>query len=123
MQRFRESLAEFRTSVRECSSAQFAWERRFDREETGHSRFIPSSIRWLAAAFVVGALAIGFVRDDSERQSPMAAVSADARLLTQVDTQLSQSVPRPLEPLTSLVQWSEGAEREPGAPANITEKN
>jgi hypothetical protein len=57
---------------------------------------------WLAAAVVLSIVpALEMVRD---RQQAAQAL-ADAQLLEQIDREVSEAVPSPMEPLTQLVSW------------------
>jgi hypothetical protein len=63
-------------------------------------------VRWaLVAAALLVLAAVPVYRDAQERQRQAEIARADARLLEQVDAEVSRAVPRPMEPLVKLVSW------------------
>lgn len=67
-------------------------------------RRAPRTARWvLASAAVVLAVAAPVYR---HRQEAAERARADAILLDQVDAEVSQAVPGPMEPLVQLVSWN-----------------
>jgi hypothetical protein len=64
----------------------------------------------LAAAtlLILVGLPTGWIVRQQERAAAAAAL-ADSQLLEQVDSEISQAVPEPLEPLVTLVTWNSSA--------------
>ncbi len=68
-------------------------------------RRIPRAARWVLAAAAAAVLAAAPVYLH-HRQVAADTARADALLLEQVDSEVSQAVPRPMAPLVQLVAWS-----------------
>lgn len=68
-------------------------------------RRVPLAARWALLAAAALALAVAPVYLH-QRQVAADAARADALLLKQVDEEVSQAVPAPMEPLASLVSWN-----------------
>ena len=91
------ALAEFRDAIGN-------WEPPPAGVHLRHRR-VPVAARWAMAAAAAVALAAVPVYVH-QRQAAAEAARADALLLEQVDSEVSQPVPRPMEPLVPLVSWS-----------------
>jgi len=73
---------------------------------------------WALAVVAVALIAaVPTYRHYSAMNGPVSAdnPAADAALLRQVDAQISRSVPGPMEPLLSLVEWNTGATETTGS--------
>jgi hypothetical protein len=66
--------------------------------------------RWILAAAAAMVLAAAPMAYRHEQQAAAESARADALLLEQIDAQVSQPVPRPMEPLVRLVSWSSASE-------------
>ena len=99
----KDSLAGFGESARNWSQASLTLQPTLD---LGQPTYPQKTLRWsLAAAAIAIVTAIPVYRNAVERQRQQAA--DDARLLEQVDMQLSRSVPTPIEPLVDLLPEGE----------------
>jgi hypothetical protein len=117
--------AERAQHMRECTACSLEVERlesalqEFRSAVHGWSALLPAPasprrttprrvVRWaLAAAALV---AIALVPVYRHRQAEAETARADAILLEQVDAEVSQAVPSPMEPLVQLVSWSSSSE-------------
>jgi hypothetical protein len=97
--RLESALGEFRGAVR-------GWD--VPAPALAKPRLAPRVVRWALAVASLAALALAPVY--RHRQVEAEAARADAILLEQVDTEVSQAVPRPMEPLVQLVSWSSSGE-------------
>jgi maltooligosyltrehalose synthase len=100
------ALALFRGSVRDWSDGQ----RRAEPPAMGS--ILPARgrrthpMRWaLLAAVLLVLAAVPVYRTVQDRQRQAEIARADALLLEQVDAEVSRAVPRPMEPLATLVSW------------------
>ena len=91
-ERTRAALEEFRGAVN-------AWRVPPMRMKAARRR-VPMAVRWVLAAAAAACLA-ALPPVYKHRQE-----AADAVLLEEVDAQVSQPVPRPMEPLLPLVSWN-----------------
>ena len=104
LNQFEISLKEFRSSVRQWSEGQL-------------SAYFPLQVKrnparpWMvglgwAMAIIILCLFVGRLSDRSGPQLQTAATTAaDAALLTQIDYEVSRTVPDSMQPLTQLVSW------------------
>ncbi len=105
--RLEAALALFRGSVRHLSGRQS------QAEPPDISNILPARrgpriqpMRWaLVAAALLVLAAVPVYRNTQDRQRQAEIARADALLLEQVDTEVSRTVPRPMEPLVKLVSW------------------
>ncbi len=107
---FQETLAEFGNAVRAWSEGEMAAPAgELPRPGTSRFRFPLIRLGWAAAAIALVLtvwVSIGGRRSHSNRTDS----AADAALLQRVNTELSRSVPEPMEPLTRLVSWDRSAQ-------------
>jgi anti-sigma factor RsiW len=104
-----QALTAFRQSARQWSEQQLgagvadAW-------KTGRSRpwITFRSLRWACAVALVFLFAGVTVVWRNHRSAAVDSAEADAMLLKQIDTDVSQSVPDSMEPLLKLVSWNGG---------------
>jgi hypothetical protein len=106
------TLRQFRSSVREWSSERFDVDQFDANAGLGagwHRRAAYPALCW-AVAVLVMALALSLsMRGWLLQPVPAYSSVSDATLLNQVNREISRSVPGPMEPLTRLVSWDEGA--------------
>jgi anti-sigma factor RsiW len=102
--RWRSALGQFREAVRGWSDGQSkrALERARARAVRQPARVW---LRWPALAALALALAAAPVYRTVRDRQRAAQAAADAQLLEQVDREVSESVPSPMEPLAQLVSW------------------
>jgi hypothetical protein len=125
-------LTAFRSALVEWSEAQAARSLPFQtsaiRNESpwGRRLWLPAASLALAALLLVGYAKVpALLHGNSGRPAPIATAStttdSDEALLAQVDTEVSETVPDAMAPLTDLVGWdsSEGS----STPAMTTEKH
>jgi len=72
-----------------------------------HPRSAPRVARWVLAAAVLAATVAAPVYWRHRAQAQ--AARADATLLQQVDAEVSEAVPSPMQPLVQLVSWNASA--------------
>jgi hypothetical protein len=98
--RMQSALSEFRGAVRAWDSPPAL---------VLHARpRVPRAARWLLAAAAL-ALSVG-APVYRYRQQAAEAARLDAILLDQVDAEVSEAVPRPMQPLVQLVSWNSSSE-------------
>ena len=116
--RMETALGEFREAVKSWSAAQTPaafWREARVRNASGlvgapTRRGVPV-LRWaagMAALIVISAIPVYQHRQQQARRAEMAR--ADAVLLEQVDAEVSQAVPEPMQPLVALVSWNSTTE-------------
>ena len=66
----------------------------------------PLAVRWALAAAALIAVAMVPVWRHRQAEMQAEAARADAILLDQVDAEVSEAVPSPMQPLVPLVSWS-----------------
>jgi hypothetical protein len=99
------SLGDFRAGVREWTGREFSQARPFVLES--RRRGVPMMrLAALAAMLAILAGVPLYLRDRAGRRA-IERARQDAALLEQVQTELSRSVPEPMEPLTNLVSWKQ----------------
>jgi len=107
LERLLSALGEFRGAARAWSRSQGAEAVPHDWRPSRARRFRSPVIRWAAAAAVLAlATAAPLYRNSLERRRAAQAAAtarADTLLLQQVDFEISQAVPVPMEPLVSLI--------------------
>lgn len=104
LEQMEDALSQFRTAMRDPANSLPAprW-----REPAAHAarswwpRLVLASVLLVAAALPV----FWKVRSHEQAQREQAA-RADSQLLESVDSEISQAVPEPMEPLVSLVTWN-----------------
>lgn len=104
LNRFETSLKEFRSSVRQWSEEQLPspFPSQVKRNPT---RPWMMGLGWAMAVMVL-CIFIGRLSNHPVSQPQAAATAAaDAALLTQIDYEVSRTVPDSMEPLTQLVSW------------------
>jgi len=100
-------IARLESALREFRDAVHGW-KGVPALVCSTRRRAPRAARWaLAAAALVLMIAAPVYR---HRRQAAEAARADAILLDQVDAEVSQAVPRPMEPLVQLVSWSSSNE-------------
>jgi hypothetical protein len=92
------------SALRDFRSAVADWDAPPPSIEVERPR-VPLAARWAVTAAAAIALAMVPVYLHQRRAAADSA-RADAVLLEQVDAEVSQAVPRPMEPLVPLVSWS-----------------
>jgi hypothetical protein len=109
--RLEETLAQFRTSVRDWAETQF--ESRVQMPINLLTRTSRTAFRttWAAVAVVFCVLLSLAVREGT-RQSDGQPAGGDAALLNQVDREVARTVPGPMEPLLQLVAWDANSAQE-----------
>lgn len=96
------ALSRFRGSVRQWSERQGS----AGTLQAAQPRFRWTPARWaLAAAALLLVATVPVYRSTRHPQAGPKLAEADVLLLEQVDAQVSQAVPRPMEPLLKLVSW------------------
>ena len=107
--RLASALGHFRDAVRGLSEAQSA--SALARARAAHQR--PKSrawFRWPVLAAVALALAAAPAYRTVRDRRQAAQALADAQLLEQVNREVSESVPGPMEPLSQLVSWDSASQ-------------
>jgi predicted anti-sigma-YlaC factor YlaD len=104
-----QALAAFRQSARQWSEDQLravapdAW-----KTERARPWMAFRSLRWACLLALVLVLAGIAVLRRAQRPAAEDSAAADARLLQQIDADVSQTVPDSMEPLVKLVSWNGG---------------
>jgi predicted anti-sigma-YlaC factor YlaD len=103
------ALAAFRQSARQWSDEQLlaappdAW-----RVDRARPWITLRGLRWACAVAIMFLCAGGSVVWRNHRSEAADAAAADAMLLKQIDSDVSQPVPDSMEPLMKLVSWNGG---------------
>lgn len=107
--RLESALGQFREAVRGWSDGQS--ERALARARALAPRR-PARVwfRWPVLAAVALALAVAPVYKTVRDRQRAAEALADAQLLEQVNREVSESVPSPMEPLSQLVSWDSASQ-------------
>jgi hypothetical protein len=110
--RMESALGQFREAVRGWSGEQS--ERALERARAAAARRGPARVwfRWpvLAAAALALAMVVAPVYRTVRDRQRAAEALADAQLLEQVDREVTESVPSPMEPLAQLVSWDSASQ-------------
>jgi anti-sigma factor RsiW len=108
--RLESALGQFREAVRGWSDGQS--EQALERARAARRRPPRVWFRWpvLAAAALALSLAVVPVYRTVRDRQRAAQALADAQLLEQVDREVSESVPSPMEPLSQLVSWNSASQ-------------
>ena len=107
--RLRSTLVQFREAVRGWSDGQSEWALARARARAVRR---PAGVwfRWPVLAAIALALAVAPVYRTVRDRQQAAQALADAQLLEQVDREVSESVPSPMEPLAQLVSWDSASQ-------------
>ena len=107
--RLESALGQFREAVRGWSDGQSG--RALERARAAaHRRPARVWFRWPVLAALALALAVAPVYKTVRDRQRAAQALADAQLLEQVDREVSESVPSPMEPLAQLVSWDSASQ-------------
>jgi len=106
--RLESALGQFREAVRGWSDGQS--EAALERARAAARRPGRAWFRWpVLAAAALALIAAPVYKTLRDRQRAAQAL-ADAQLLEQVDREVSESVPSPMEPLAQLVSWDSASQ-------------
>jgi anti-sigma factor RsiW len=103
LERLREPFANFRQSVRGWSDEQLPAPLRIDWHSTASRSWMSLSKLSLAAVAVALCLLFAVSFPSRQKSQPVGPSVSDAALLSQVDAEVSRSVPGPMEPLTEFL--------------------
>jgi hypothetical protein len=109
--RQREPFLNFGHSVRAWTDEQLPARARIDWESKPARHWTPFSRLSLAVVAVALCLLLAFSLPWSRKIQPVGPSASDAALLSQIDAEVSRSVPGPMEPLTEFVS-SDSSHRE-----------
>jgi hypothetical protein len=105
LSQFESSLKGFRSSVRQWSEQQLSSPALLLGKRNPAWPWWMTRLGWVMAAIAL-CIFIGHLSEYRASQPQVKSGSiADTALLTQIDRELSQTVPGPMEPLTQLVSW------------------
>jgi hypothetical protein len=108
--RMASALGHFRSAVRGWSDGRCEGALQAVRAQGAHRGQARVWFRWpLIAAAAVLLSVVPVYKTVRERQQAAQAL-ADAQLLEQVDREVSQAVPSPMEPLAQLVSWDSASQ-------------
>lgn len=109
IERIEGSLAQFRGVVKEYSGRELSQARPLVRPEARQRHGFGMMRLAAAAAMVVALAGVPLYLRDRARERAAEIARQDEALLEQVQTEISRSVPEPMEPLTKLVSWTSNA--------------